>query len=170
MKITLVIFACVLFFSLLFGLVFLGIYNQEKRLTNRFNAQQKLNEASFDKMWKIIKQQTGVAESERSTFKQTYVDIMSATQGVAGNGQLASFFTQSKIDISPQLFQTVMNSIESQRESFFDNQKTLLDIKREHDNLITTFPGMLLGATPLDPVIVTSSYTENVFKNGKEDL
>lgn len=166
-----VVLPILLVFVIAFGSIWIGTINHEASLINLFTQQQKANEASFDTMWKIIKQQTGIAEAERDSFRKTYTEIMTATQGVAGNGQLASFFTQAKIDITPDIFLKVANSIESQRESFLQSQIKLLDIKREHDNLRTTIPSrFFVSGTVLEAKIVTSSQTEQVFSRGKEDL
>ena len=150
----------------------ISVVNTEVSLRNQFNAQLQSNEVSFDKMWKIIQQQTGVAETERETFKETYGYIMQSRQGIVGNASLASFLTESKVDISPDLFKQLMNTIESQRESFNNSQKRLIDIKREHDNLRMTFPsGMLVGSRPeLEIKLITSDKTEEVFASGKENL
>jgi hypothetical protein len=154
-----------------FLLYLVSLSNQEVRLRNQFKAQQKTNEASFDKMWKVVQQQSGVATTERETFKKAYSEIMSSTKGVVGEGKLASFFTQAKIDINSDLFAKLMNSIESQRESFHQDQKTLLQIKKQHDDVLQTFPGSLIlaGRPELEVVVITSEKTEEVFSKGKED-
>ncbi len=169
--------AAAAFFVLLLVLVmivfflYIGAVNGEARIRADFDAQQKVNESSFDKMWKIIQQSASVPEAERESFRKTYVEIMQATQGVAGNGQLASFFTQAKIDISPDLFAKLMTSIESQRESFHRDQMKLLQIKAEHDKILTVFPSSLFlaGKQRLDAKIVTSGRTDQAFATGKDD-
>lgn len=165
--------AVCLFFgvALAIGGTWMSAYNLEARLRNAFNAQQKANESSFDKMWKTIQQQTGIADHERESFKETYAQIMQDTRGVAGNGQLASFFQQAKIDVTPALFEKLMASVESQRAMFHEDQKHLLKIKQEHDNVRTQFPSsMFVGsAAPLEAQIVTSTRTTATFASGKDD-
>ena len=160
-------------FSIVFivGGLWLHAYNTEATLRNAFNAQQKSNESSFDKTWKIISQEAGVAEQERDTFKSAYTSIMTASKGVAGNGQLASFFTQAKIDVSPQLFEKLMTSIESQRESFHRDQQHLLKIKQQHDDILTTMPSSLFlsGKQPLEAKLVTSAKTSQAFESGQDN-
>lgn len=156
---------------LVFGLTWMSATNAEAKARNAFTAQQKSNESSYDKMWKIIKQQAGVADSERASFLKTYTAIMSETKGVAGNGQLASFFTQAKIDVSPALFQQLMSSIEAQRESFHRDQQKLLLMKKQHDDIRTTFPySMFVGGRPeLEAKIVTSDRTTEAFGSGVDN-
>lgn len=165
LKVCLVLFCFVFFFAW----AWINLFNKEKMLRNQVAAQQKTNEASFDKMWKIIQSQTKVSEKERESFRATYVDIMQATKGVVGQASLAAFFTQSKIDVNNELFSKLMTTIESQRESFYRDQKLLLDIQLQHNNLISTFPGNLFGFEPLNVKIVTSSKASDAFETGEEN-
>jgi hypothetical protein len=155
---------------LIFG-SYISINNNEVRLRNSFAAQQKVNESSFDKLWKIIKQQSGVANSERDSFRKTFSEIMESQKGIAGNGSLASFFSQAKIDISPSLFQQLMTTIEAQRENFHRDQMKLIEIKRMHDNALTTAPSSwLVGTRPaLELKIITSARTNEVFSTGEDN-
>ena len=159
----------------LVGCIILGLYisanNREVSLRNQFKAQQKSNESSFDKTWKVIQQQAGVAVEERETFRKTYVEIMDSTQGVAGNGQLASFFTQAQVNISPDLFAKLMTTIEAQREGFHRDQQKLLEIVKQHDNVLTMFPSSFFVGSrePLEARIVTSSKTDQTFITGQDN-
>lgn len=161
--------------TLLFLLVIVGMYvsasNSEVGLRNQFNAQQKNNESSFDKTWKVIQQQAGVAETERDTFRQTFTEIMQSQQGVAGKGSLASFFTQAKVDVSPELFLKLMTTIEAQRESFHRDQQKLLEIVRLHDDVRMKLPSsFFVGGRPaLEAKIVTSSKTNAAFESGEDN-
>lgn len=157
--------------AFVFGGMYMSSHNAEVSLRNQFNAQQKNNESSFDKTWKTIQQQAGVASEERETFKETYTDIMDATEGVAGRGMLASFFQQAKIDISPDLFRKLMTTIEAQRESFHRDQQKLLEIKKDHDNVLSRFPSSMFvgGRDPLEANIVTSSKTSEAFDSGEDN-
>lgn len=156
-------------------ILFLGLYvsahNKETYLRNRFTSQQKSNESSFDKMWKVIQQQTGVASEERETFRETFVEIMQAQQGVAGKGALASFFQQSGVTVSSDLYAKLMTTIEAQRESFHRDQQKLLEIVRQHDDVRTMLPYSFFvgGRPPLEAKIVISTKTDEVFSSGKDD-
>lgn len=161
------IFACVL----VFGLTWMTASNAEVKARNAFNAQQKTNESSFDKMWKVIQQQSGVADKERDSFRKTYTEIMASTKGVVGAPQLAGFFTQAKVDVTPDLFKMLMASIESQRESFHRDQQHLLLLKKQHDDIIGTMPYSFFvgGRPPLEAKIVTSDRTNEAFGSGVDN-
>lgn len=152
-----------------------GLYvsanNTEVSLRNRFKNQQKSNESSFDKTWKTIQQEAGIAETERETFKSAFVEIMQAQKGVAGNGALASFFSQAKVSITPKLFLKLMTTVEAQRESFHRDQQKLLEIVRLHDDVRTKLPSSFFvgGREALEAKIITSAKTDAVFSSGQDN-
>lgn len=166
-----IVLAVILVPVLILGVMYMTYSNGEIRLRNQYTAQVSANESSFDKLWKTIKQQSGVANTERETFKNAYVEIMNAQKGIAGEGSLASFFTQAGINLSPDLFKQLMITIESQRESFDRDQKKLVEIKRMHDNALTTIPSSwFVGGRPeLELKLITSDRTEEVFSEGKDN-
>jgi hypothetical protein len=145
--------------------------NHEVRLRNEFAAEEKVSESLFDKVWKVISQQASIAEEERKTFRATYVEIMNAQQGIAGKGALASFFSQAKVDVSPDLFSKLMTTIEAQRESFHRQQQKLAQIKMQHDNVRLVFPSSLFvgGRPPLELRIISSDKTRGVFETGTDN-
>lgn len=153
------------------GVVWISSVNAEVSARNALIAQQKANESSFDKLWKTISQQAQVPLAERESFQKTYAEIMKATKGIAGNGQLASFFQQAKVDISPDMFKKLMSTIEAQRESFHRDQQHLLVLKQQHDNIRMRFPSSLfVGNRPeFDVHIVTSSRTSAVFESASDN-
>jgi hypothetical protein len=153
------------------GLMAMSAGNAEVSARNAFNNQQKVNESSFDKVWKTIQQQAGVAEAERESFRKTYAEIMTATKGVAGAGGLASFFSQAKIDVTPELYSKLITSIESQRESFHRDQQHLLRLKQQHDDIRTRMPyAFFVGSRPeLEVRLVTSAKTTEAFSSGVDN-
>jgi hypothetical protein len=165
--------AFVLIVSMICAATFIGTFNSEISTRADFNAQLKVNESSFDKTWKIIQQEAQVASTERESFRKTYSEIMQSQQGIAGNGQLASFFTQANINISPDLFAKLMTSIEAQRESFHRDQMKLAEIKSNHDKIIGGFPGNMLfffiRRDPLELKIITSDRTNEAFTSGTDN-
>lgn len=64
-----------------------------------------------------------------------------------------------------------MNSIEAQREGFFNEQKKLISINQEHRNLLETWPSsMFVGSRDtLKITIIKSKNTKNVYQTGEEN-
>ncbi len=168
-----IVCAFCLIISMIAGATVIGSFNSEVAARAEFNAQLKVNESSFDKTWKVIQQEAQVASAERESFRKTYAEIMQSQQGIAGNGQLASFFTQANINVSPELFSKLMTSIEAQRESFHRDQMKLAEIKSKHDKILGGFPGNVLfffvHRDPLEIKMITSDRTNEAFASGTDN-
>ena len=150
---------------------YFGIVNSEARLRNKANAQAKANEAVFDNMWKTIAQVAEVNDSYKEDFRNAWKDILGA-QGSAGRSAVVNV-TMNRINpkFDSKLSKKVMTVIEANRKEFLNNQKQLVDIKREHDNLRTTAPSKwFVGNVPeLQITIVTSGRTNDTFESGRDD-
>ena len=86
-------------------------------------------------------------------------------------GQLMKFITEANPNFDIRLFEKVANSIEGQRTGFMRDQQKLIDMKREHDNVLTTMPGSLFVGSrpPIEIKVVTSTKTEKTFETRKDD-
>lgn len=151
-------------------LTYFSYSNQEVQLRNSFNAQQKNCTVVYDQVWKIIQQQAGVASKYADDFKEIYPDLINARYG-KGDGTLMKWIVEHNPNFDTSLYGKLMNSIEVQRTTFTEAQKKLIDVKREHDNIRTTFPGQVFvgGRPELVAQLVTSTKTEKAFQTGKED-
>lgn len=164
--------------GVLFLAVFIGVgsffqySNTEIGLRNQIGAQQKSNEAVFDNTWKIIKQQAGIADNYKDAFKEIYPALMEGRYGNARGGALMSFVKESNPTFDTTLYSKLSNTVEAQRSIFTREQQKLIDINREHDNLLQQFPSsvFLSSRKPIDIVVVTSSKTDDVFKSRKEEI
>jgi uncharacterized protein YqiB (DUF1249 family) len=166
------------FLGLSFILMYASYSNAEVRLRNRATAQEKVCEANFDKMWKVIKQKAQVTDQYKNGFKEIYVDLIRgryASTDTTGNVKQSDNFMkwvqESNPNFDVSLYRDLMVAIEAQREQFFDDQKTLIDIKMQHDNCLNTFPSSLfVGSRPVIEIkIITSATTEEVYKTGQEN-
>lgn len=144
--------------------------NKYTMLEMKAKASQDVSKLTFDKTWKIISGQAQVAEKERESFRETFLDIMNARTKNDSN-LVFKWSQEAQIPISADLYKKIQNSIESQRESFLESQKELIDIQREANTLKHTFPAsmFLSGRKDIEVKIVTSSKTEKAFEEGKED-
>lgn len=146
--------------------------NKEVRLRNRLTAQQKANEATFDQTWKVIQQQAGVTTEYKESFRSTFTDIMNARySGDKNASTLMKWVKEANPHFDSSLFKTLMNTIEAQRTNFTREQKLLLDLQREHNDVLTTFPSSLFvgGRAPIEVKIVTSGKTNQSFATGEEN-
>lgn len=148
----------------------IGYKNAEVRLRNQITAKQEANKASFDTCWKIIQQQAQVSDQYKDAFKEIYGGLMEGRHYEKGGG-LIKFITEANPNFDVKLYEKVANSIEAQRSSFLRDQQQLLDLNREHDNLLDSIPSgwFLAGCSKIEVKIITSGKTQETFSTGKED-
>lgn len=151
------------------GVVILGYYNKETALRNQFAAQDKANEVVYDQVWKTIAQQTNVTDNYKEGFRQVWAEIVKG--GGGGQAALQVFVNRHNPQFDAKLYLKLMNTIEGQRKEFTNNQKKLIDIKMQHDNLRTRFPSKLFvgGKPELELRLVISDRTDEAFKTGKDN-
>jgi hypothetical protein len=151
-------------------LMYFSYSNAEVRLRNQITAKQRANTAVFDTCWKIIQQQCQISNQYKDGFKEIYTGLMEGRHYEKG-GALMKFITEANPSFDVKLYEKVANSIEGQRMSFLRAQEELIDLKREHDNVRTLFPGCIFvgGRPEIDIKIVTSTKTDETFNTGKED-
>lgn len=150
-----------------------GFHNKEVKLRNLITAKQTDNKNEMDAMWKNISQTAQVPEKDRESLKEIFVSYAQGRSGAGESKAVFNWIKEAIPNVDNQLFGKLMNIIVSQRDGFKFRQKELLDLKREHDSLLDTFPNNIfasfLNRHKIDVVIVTSTRTENAFKTGKDD-
>lgn len=158
-----------LFSALAIGIYCLSVNNTEVSLRNQFEAQKKVNEATFDAMWKILAGKAEVANEYKEAFRQIYPEIINGRY--ADKNLLFKFVKESNPKFDIALYKSLSNSIEAERKKFLLAQEKQIDIKRQHDNLRLKTPSRFIvgSSAELELVIITSEKTEEVFKSGRED-
>lgn len=161
----------VVLLAVIYGFMSVHYKNTEIRLRNQVGAQQKSNAAVFDNTWKIISQQAQISSEYKEAFKEIYPALMEGRYGNARGGALLSFITEANPQFDTKLYEKLANSVEAQRTVFTREQQKLIDLKREHDDLLAVFPSnwFVGDREPVEIRIVTSSRTEATFESGKDD-
>ncbi len=144
--------------------------NSEIRLRNLINAKMKDNQSEYDNMWKKISQVAQVAQQDRKTLGDIFVGYANARSGDSKD-VVFNWIKESVPNVSSENYRQLQNIITGSRDAWTTRQKELLDLKREHDNLLTLFPSsiFLAGRQPIAIVIITSGRTEKAFETGKDD-
>ncbi len=154
--------------------IIIGMYvtysNAEVRLRNTITAKQTDNKSEMDAMWKTISQTAQVTEEQKNALMEIFNGYAQARTG-EGGGSLMKWVQESVPNVDQSTYRNLQNIITAQRDGFKFRQKELLDLKREHDNLIDTLPSKLFvgGRGKINVVIVTSTRTEGAFQSGKDD-
>lgn len=156
------------------GLItYISTSNQEVRLRNQVEAQQQVLESHHDRMWKILQQKADVSQEYKKTFEDIYPELIEGRYKGEGGARmmLAKLVKEDNPDFDTSLYKELSRSIEAERVSFHQAQRKLVDVHREHKNLIQTFPGsvMLPGKEPVDITIITSTRSKKAVETGVDD-
>jgi beta-lactam-binding protein with PASTA domain len=145
--------------------------NKEVRLRNALVAKQTDNKNEMDNMWKQISQVTQVTDEQKKALVEIFSGYASARTGNNAGASLAKWVKEAVPNVDQTTFRNLQNIIASKRDGFVMRQKELLDLKREHDNVIDTLPGSLFvgGRGKINVVIVTSGRTEDAFQTGQDN-
>lgn len=164
----------VILLLMVFGGQAIGIFNRFATLRAAFDNKQIDNTSEHDNMWKKISQVAQVTDAQKEAIKDIMVGYAQArSQGRDGSGSFVNAVREVVPNMDTTTFNNLQNVIVGSRDSFTMRQKELLDIKREHDTLRTTFPGnfvaVIFKVEELKAKIVTSTKTEKAFETGKDD-
>lgn len=158
----------------LFGIIALimgvSTSNSEVRLRNKGTAQEQVCKNNFDNMFKQIAQVAQVADQYKETFKEIYPALIEGRYKNDGN-TLMKWIQESNPNFDTKLYDKLINIIEAKRDSFQHEQDKLVDIVREHNDLLGTFPSSLFvgGRPPLAVTFVSSSKTKETYRTGEEN-
>ena len=154
---------------------FLGAYfgynNKEINLRAQTEAQRGKIEGVHDKMWKIIQQKAQVADKYKDAFAEIYPNIISGRYQGNGDGSLMKWVTESNPNFDTSLYADLMQSIELYRSEFQKNQEKMLDLIREHEVLISTYPSkwFISNTNKIEYTIISSTKSKAVMDTGIDD-
>jgi hypothetical protein len=171
MKITVLVAASLIIFAIVFGSWWVSVSNKEIGLRNAVAAQNDVIEAYFDKMWKIIKQQAGIAEKERDSFGKIYKDVVAGRYSGEGKGQMMLWIKEHNPEFKNDLFAKLMVSIEAQRDGFFVEQKKIIDMVKTHTDMIQMlFSSWVVGDRAIiEYEVISSAVSKEVMKTREEN-
>lgn len=165
------IVAVVLLVGLVLFCMNISYNNADARLRNLAKTKQEDNNNEYDSMWKKIAQSAEVTQAQRDALKDIFEGYAKARTGSGEGGSVAKWIQESVPNVDTSTFNNLQNIITSARDRFTQRQKELLDIKREHDNILDTAPSkwFVSNTTRIDVQIVTSSRTKKAFDTGVDD-
>lgn len=146
------------------------LYDENVKLISRFKAQKETIKLNFDNMFKVLKQKAQVTDKAVESFKSIYIPMIEGRYS-KGDGSLMKWVTEQNPQFDQTVYKDLMQTIEAKRNDFYIQQKALMAIKEQHDNLRQKFwSHILLGDIPeLEYKLITSTATEEAVKTGKED-
>ena len=147
--------------------------NREVELRTLIETKQTDNKNQMDLMWKSISQVAQVTDAQKKALIEIFTGYAQARSGNNKGGSLANWIHEAVPNVDTSTFNNLQNIITAKRDGFARNQTELLDMNREHKQLLRKFPSgvvlSLLGRKEISIVIVTSDRTENAFESGKDN-
>jgi hypothetical protein len=152
----------------------ISCFNKEVSLRATIENKMRDNKSEFDNMWKKIAQVAQVTDAQKNAIKEIVVGYAGArSQGRDGSGSFINALHEAIPNVDTTTFNNLQNIITGSRDSWTMRQKELVDLKREHDKLLRSFPSNIIlgmfGRREIDITIITSSKTEKTFEAGKDD-
>jgi len=159
---------------LVLGASVISTFNREVSLRTTIENKMTDTKSEFDNLWKKISQVAQVTDAQKNAIKDILIGYADArSQGRDGNATFINALREAVPNLDLSAFNNLQNIIVGSRDAFTMRQKELIDLKREHDKLLRSFPSNIVlgmfGRKEINITIITSSRTEETFKTGKDD-
>lgn len=162
LKYTIISLASLLFVG---GVVIFSMYisynNTHVDFHNQYDAQVGVVETRLDNMWKIISDKFSMSQQYAEDFKEV---ASTNSSNFGQGGEMWKWVQATYPQIDSSIYKEVMSSIESERKGLENAQKRIIDIAREHNNLVMMVPGkwFISDQTPLEWVVISSKESKNI--------
>lgn len=145
-----------------------SVSNSERTLRNKIEAQQEATEIFYTKLWEILKSKAGVTEEYAEQFKEIQFGIMEGRYSTGG--EMMKWIQEANPEFDASLYKDLMNSIEGERNGFFIEQKKLIDMQKQHKDMLVTFPKkvVLANRETIEITVLKNAVTKEAFETGTD--
>lgn len=156
------------FIGLMCMFMYFNYNNQHVDYHTRYDAEEGVVEARLDNMWKIISDKFSMSQQYADDFKEV-AKINASNFGEGGEMWKWVQATYPQLDAS--VYKDVMATIESERKGLENAQKKIIDIVREHNNLISKVPSswFISDKTKMEWTVISSNETKNIMVTREDE-
>lgn len=176
LKVILGLFGFMAITALVAAFSFMGMYNAMVSQEKGVVYQYEQNKNSYDNMWKKFREGAQVTDMYAADLEKVFQKSIQARYGEEGSQAAFQWIKEHNPNLDSSIYRQLQALVESGRNSFQENQTTLLDKKQQYETYLQSFPNNIIaGAMGFPKVdlskfnIVTSDRTQGAFDKGKDD-
>ena len=154
---------------IIFAAMYFSYNNREINLRKEAEAQLKKIESTHDKMWKVIQQKAEVSDKYRETFEKIYPEIISGRY--KSSNTMMNWIQEANPTFDTSLYNDLMQAVEIQRTHFHNAQTRMLDVIREREALIESYPArwFVSNKTVIEYEVISSTRSKTVMDTRLDD-
>lgn len=152
----------------------MSVRSSANRMEKNVVYQYEQNKNNYDKMWKTFKETAQVTDMYAGDVQKLFSQVIEGRKG--SDQELFRMIKESNPTLDASIYKRLQEVIEAGRSDFEENQKMLLDKKKQYATFLDEIPegpiASFFGFPKVDLnqfQIVTSDRTEGTFKSGKDD-
>ncbi len=158
------------------GMYALSVRSSANRMEKNVVYQFEQNKNNYDKMWKTFKETAGITSMYTEDIEKVFKSAIQGRYGEGGSKAVFQMITEQNPNFDQSMYKRLQEIVEGGRSDFEENQKMLLDKKKQYVTFLDEIPeGPIAGFFGFPKVdlnqfqIVTSDRTQGAFEKGKDD-